>query len=135
MKQMVDKLNWSIDHNPFSKLCKMEVLEAEEGYVKGRMPLLEEYTNPYQGMHGGCLYALADTMAGLAGVTYGNYVVTVDGHLNYINAANNTEYVYCEARVRKAGKKVVLCQLDIFGDDGTCFCTGDFNFFRLAREI
>lgn len=48
--------------NPFSKLLEMELLEVGEGYAKGRAPLKTEYTNIYGGMHGGCSYALADTL-------------------------------------------------------------------------
>ena len=60
------KLNRLLEKNPFAQLLGMELLEVREGYAYGRMRMDEHFTNIYGGMHGGCSYALADTLAGLA---------------------------------------------------------------------
>ena len=57
------KLNRLLEKNPFAQLLGMELLEVREGYAYGRMRMDEHFTNIYGGMHGGCAYALADTLA------------------------------------------------------------------------
>lgn len=100
------KLNQLLEKNPFAQLLGMELLEVREGYAYGRMRMDENFTNIYGGMHGGCAYALADTLAGLAASTYGNYVTTIDGKMNYLEAVKNTGYVYGEAEVQRQGGRI-----------------------------
>lgn len=95
------KLNRLLEKNPFAQLLGMELLEVREGYAYGRMRMDEHFTNIYGGMHGGCAYTLADTLAGLAASTYGNYVTTIDGKMNYLEAVKDTGYVYGEAEVQR----------------------------------
>ena len=100
------KLNRLLEKNPFAQLLGMELLEVREGYAYGRMRMDEHFTNIYGGMHGGCAYALADTLAGLAASTYGNYVTTIDGKMNYLEAVKDTGYVYGEAEVQRQGGRI-----------------------------
>ena len=99
------KLNQLLEKNPFAQLLGMELLEVREGYAYGRMRMDENFTNIYGGMHGGCAYALADTLAGLAASTYGNYVTTIDGKMNYLGGQliqNSIKYA------REDGAKIVF---------------------------
>lgn len=100
------KLNQLLEKNPFAQLLGMELLEVREGYAYGRMRMDEHFTNIYGGMHGGCAYALADTLAGLAASTYGNCVTTIDGKMNYLEAVKDTGYVYGEAEVQRQGGRI-----------------------------
>ena len=134
-REYLDKL---IEVNPFSVLCKMEITEFGEDFVVGRMPCVRDYQNPYGAMHGGSLYALADTVGGISAVNNtGSFVTTLDGHLNYLRAAMNTEYIYCRSDVLRAGGRIVVTDLSIYGDDGKVFCKGDFNYYRVQpiKEI
>lgn len=121
--------------NPFSKLLEMELLEIAEGYAKGRAPLKREFTNIYGGMHGGCSYALADTLAGVAAATYGAYNTTVNGMMNYLLPIRDTEYVYCEAKAVRQGKAVGVYETVITNDDGDVLSTGTFTYYRLKETI
>lgn len=121
--------------NPFSKLLGMELLDIREGYVKGRAPLKKEYTNIYGGMHGGCSYALADTLAGVAAATYGNYTTTINGSMNYLLPVKDTEYVYCEAKVVRQGSSIGVYETTITNDAGDILCTGTFTYYRLKEKI
>ncbi len=121
--------------NPFSKLLEMELLEIAEGYAKGRVPLKREFTNVYGGMHGGCSYALADTLAGVAAATYGYYNTTVNGTMNYLLPIRDTEYVYCEARAVRQGGSVGVYETVISNDTGDILSTGSFTYYRLKERI
>lgn len=109
------KLNRLLEKNPFAQLLGMELLEVREGYAYGRMRMDEHFTNIYGGMHGGCAYALADTLAGLAASTYGNYVTTIDGKMNYLEAVKDTGYVYGEAEVQRQGGRIGVYNRETYG--------------------
>lgn len=130
---MVDrnKLNEMIEKNPFCLEMGMELLEVEEGYARGRMPLSEKSLNMYGGMHGGCSFALADSVAGICACTYGNYVTTVNSNMNYLLPVQRTEYVYGEARVIRHGKRVGVYEVKLMNDDGDVLCTGTFTYYVL----
>ncbi len=127
MKEMQDML----DQSGFIKLLNIELTELEDERAKGRMPFDGRYGNPGGTMHGGCLYSLADTIAGTLAESKGADVVTVEGSLNFLEAAADTEYVYCEAEMEKCGKSLVTVGVRITDDRGRLLDSGRFTFFRL----
>ncbi|MBP3477506.1 MAG: PaaI family thioesterase [Lachnospiraceae bacterium] len=130
-----EKVQAIIKKNPFSQLLGLELLDVSEGYAKGRIPMKKEFGNIYGGMHGGCAYALADTVAGIAAATYGNYVTTIDGKMNYLLPVKDTAYVYCEAKVVRQGGTIGVYQAQITDDGGKLLDTADFTYYRMDAEI
>ena len=133
--EVVQNTDQLIGRNPFAQLLGIQVLELREGYAYGRMRLDEHFTNIYGGMHGGCTYALADTMAGIAASTYGNYVTTIDGKMNYLDVIKDTEYVYCEVKVQRQGGTIGVYSAKIWDDSQKILVTADFTYYRTGKEI
>ncbi|MCR5273307.1 MAG: PaaI family thioesterase [Lachnospiraceae bacterium] len=132
----VEKLNEFNSKNKFAMYCKLEITDAGDDYVTGRMPFEENYQNRYGSMHGGSVYAMADTIGGLlAANVSGHFVTTVDGHMSYLAPAMDTEYVYCKAKLLRAGNKLVYTDIKIYGDDDKLFCTGNFNYYNMRGLI
>ena len=113
----------------------MELLEVREGYAYGRMRMDEHFTNIYGGMHGGCAYAFADTLAGLAASTYGNYVTTIDGKMNYLEAVKDTGYVYGEAEVQRQGGRIGVYTVKLMDENQRVLVTADFTYYRTGQAI
>lgn len=124
-----------IERNPFAQLLGMELLEVQEGYVYGRMRMDEHFSNIYGGMHGGCIYALADTFAGIAASTYGSYVTTIDGKMNYLEPVNDVSHVYCEVHAQRQGGKIGVYTATITDGAGHLFATADFTYYRMSQSI
>ncbi|MDE6984223.1 MAG: PaaI family thioesterase, partial [Lachnospiraceae bacterium] len=82
----------------FIQLLDMKITELSEGYCKGEMPLRPEILNPLGTVHGGCTFALADTIGGSAALTHGSSIVTVDSSIHYLAPACNTEKLIAEAK-------------------------------------
>ena len=116
------KLNRLLEKNPFAQLLGMELLEVREGYAYGRM-------------HGGCSYALADTLAGVAASTYGNYVTTIDGKMNYLEAVKDTGYVYGEAEVQRQGGRIGVYTVKLMDENQRVLVTADFTYYRTGKVI
>jgi len=113
----------------------MELMEVAEGFAKGQIKVESFHNNLYGGMHGGCLYALADAVSGIAAASFGHYVTTLNGSMNYLKAAKDTASVICEATAVKAGKNVIVIDARIMSEDGMLFATANFNYYVLEMEL
>ena len=98
------------------------------------MKTRKELKNIYGDLHGGCLYTVADNMAGIAASTYGYYVTTVNGSIQYLKAARNTEYIDCEAEVIKPGRSISVVSVRIRDDRKLLLNTAEFTYFNLKKR-
>ena len=98
----------------FIQLLDMRITELSEGYCKGEMPLRPEILNPLGTVHGGCTFALADTIGGSAALTHGNSVVTVDSNIHYLAPACNTEKLIAEAKEIKYGSTIAVYEVNVY---------------------
>ncbi|HOO28447.1 MAG TPA: PaaI family thioesterase [Lachnospiraceae bacterium] len=124
-----------IEENEYMRLLGLEMLQLEKGYGKGRMPYKKMLTNPYGMLHGGSLYSLADIVCGTVASMSGQYVTTVNGSMNFMQPAINTEYVYCEAKAVREGEHLVVFDVLIKADDGRILDNGSFTFFYTGRYV
>lgn len=131
----IDVLRRLLEKNPYATDMGIELIESGEGYALARVPLAKRFTNFYGGMHGGCSYSLGDTVAGLAATSFGHYVTTVDGHMNYLLPVRNTEYVYCEAECVRQGNSIGVYDVKITDDSGKLLCKGDYTYYQMQREL
>lgn len=121
--------------NPFAQYIGMELTEVKEGYAAGKIRMEKHHTNIYNGMHGGCVYSLADTIAGIAASTYGRYVTTVNSSINYLLPVIDTEYVFCESSVVRAGNRMSVFEVKLINDKQELLANASFTFFRMKQEI
>lgn len=129
------KIKKELENNGFIQLLGMEILEMKEGYARGMICMNKTHMNQYKGMHGGCIYSLADTIAGVAAISYGNMVSTIDGKMDYLEPASNTEHIYCEAKVVRQGKKVAVYETFVTNDAGKLLAKADFTYFVMDKNI
>ena len=118
-----------LERNPFCKLLGLEVLSVSEGHVRGRIPFDARFQNMYGDYHGGALYAAADTFCGLAAITYGNYVTTIDANMQHLRAGRNTDYITYDANVIKRGRTIIVVQFSCSDDNDKLINTGTFSFY------
>ncbi|MBQ5850922.1 MAG: PaaI family thioesterase [Lachnospiraceae bacterium] len=118
-----------VENSPFGKILRIEILDVKEGYVKARMPFLPEFQNSHGDCHGGALYAFADQCGGIAAQTHGCIVTAISGNMQYMRAGRGTEYVSCEAKTVKPGKRITVEEVSVFDDKGNLLDIGNFTYF------
>ena len=84
--------------------------------------------------HGGCTFALADTIGGCAALTHGGSVVTVDSSIHYLTPACNTEKLIAEAKEIKYGSKIAVYEVNIYKNDGTIVATSTQSYFIVSNN-
>lgn len=118
----------------FSDFLTMEVVEYREGYCRSKCTIKQEYLNPLKSVHGGYLFTVADTTAGMASIIIGgkSTVTTIESNMRFLNAALNCDTLYAEATVLKSGKRIVYTEAVVKGEDGTVFAKGSYTFARIV---
>lgn len=135
-KQKLEQImRQTIADNMYMQFLGIELLVLEEGYAKGRMKYNKNICNPYDMVHGGGLYSFADTIAGTAACMAGRYVTTVSGTMNFLIPAENTEYVYCEARALRQGNHMAVFEVRITNDEDTLIDSGEFTFYMMDKLV
>ena len=134
---MTNNYSMSVEHvirntlaeNPYVQFLGIEIMDLRADYGLAKMKYKKELTNPYDTLHGGSLYSLADIIAGATACMCGHYVTTISGTLNFLLPAGRTEYVFCEAVQLRQGKHLSVFEVKIKNDKGDIIDSGEFTFF------
>lgn len=105
------------------------VLSARpDGTAEGVLDVTERSHNPHHTVHGGCLYTLADTVAGSAvAAACSTPCVTANSSMEFLRPATGSK-VFCSARPKKLGRFLNVVQVELTGDNGKVVATGTFTF-------
>lgn len=99
----------------------IEYLEAEEGYVKARMPVNHKTLQPMGILHGGASIALAETVGGLGSALFVDpekYEIRGSSlTANHIGTATDG-FVYAEARILHKGRMTHVWDIEIKTEEG-----------------
>ncbi len=133
--QIEKKMRQVVAQNPYMRYLGVELLELREGYGLARMKYDDALLNPYGMLHGGSLYSLSDIVAGTVACMSGFFVTTVSGNMNFLLPADNTEYVYCEAKNLRQGKHLAVFDVKIKNDKGQLLDSGEFTFFVTDQAV
>ena len=109
------------------------VRQLELGKAEAQLTMCDNHRNPHGKLHGGAYYTLADCAGGTACRTDGRKYVTLDGTIHFIRAAEQG-VVTASAEVVHHGRTTSLVQIEIKGEDGTLYATGDFTFFCISAS-
>ena len=89
------------------------VTEMGPGYAVGEITLTEFHANPIGTIHGGVLFAIADTIGGAATPAGGSWVTTVNGDIHFLNAANIGDKLIVESKAVKLGHQLAVVDIMI----------------------
>ena len=122
------------DPERFNGRCGVLVTDVGAGWAKGEIengPLTQSVLG---GIHGGALATLADTVAAVAVASLGGASVTVHSTLEYLKWAKPGP-VTCEAKVRKAGKSISVCEVSLRDSGGEEIAFGIFSFHMTGEAL
>ncbi|MCP1103612.1 acyl-CoA thioesterase [Aequitasia blattaphilus] len=128
-KELAEKRNSDI---PFAQDLGIKITDISEGSAKGEMEIQERHFNYVQSVHGGCLFSLADTIAGSAVASFGKRITTVSADMNYFAPMMGTGTLYAEAKVIKGGKTISVSEVNLYDQGRKHLAKGTFTFFTLS---
>jgi uncharacterized protein (TIGR00369 family) len=105
------------------RLLGIRIVERTDEVVIVEMPVSEELLNLQRTVHGGALATLVDNAGGMAaGMLAGARASTVDLHIRYLAPATGS-VVRAEARVLRAGRRLVVTEVRVTDDTGAFVAT------------
>lgn len=112
----------------------IEITEYSKGHCSGRIKIEEHHKNLHGTVHGGCVFSLADTVAGYTAMTNGSIITTLNASINYLHPVINTQYLYCTGETVKEGKTVTVIRTVLTNDSGTVVGDASFSCFNLGQR-
>ncbi|MCD8020100.1 MAG: PaaI family thioesterase [Clostridiales bacterium] len=119
---------------PFAKEFDYRLEEMHRGRLCCKVYAGGHLRNLYGNIHGGALYTIADTIAGIVVDTCGYLGTTVQGEIQYLKAAKDTSYVICEAETVKEGKNIFVISARIYDERGLLLDTATFTYFVVREQ-
>ena len=99
-----------------------------DGTAEGVLNVTKTSHNPHGTVHGGCLYTLADTVAGCAVAASGaKPCVTANSSMEFLRPATGSK-IFCSARPKKLGRTLNVMTVELTGENGKIVATGTFTF-------
>ena len=114
-----------------NKLLGMELVYAQKGKCEIKLKLNNEHYNPAGMVHGGCLFAIADSAGANAAIAYGEKVVTATSDIKYLRPVINAKYLRAVANEIKHGKNICVYEVDILTDSGSEIAKVGLTYFVL----
>lgn len=121
--------------NSFASYIGIEITDISLGSAQGEIVLEEHHGNPIGSIHGGCLFALADSVGGAAAVSRRRPVTTLNSSISYVTAAIGKKKLVGRATEIKAGRKTCVYRVDIFDENDKLLVTSTMTYFYLPGEL
>lgn len=124
------------DINGFIGNNNYNVIKVEEGYCELEGIISETSYNNMNIVHGGYIFGLADTAAGIAALSsvFGSDVniVTVDASINYFKPAKG-EKLIAKAKTIKPGKTISVIEVEIYNDKNDMVAKSSMTFYYITK--
>ena len=131
---MTDLTNYAKDvlkkQKGFIVANNYEVLKVEENYCELEGKLTETSVNHIGIAHGGYIFGLADTAAGIAAMTDGSTAVTIDSSIQYFKPGKGTK-LKAIAQMLKHGKSVGFFEVVIYDENNSQIAKANINYFYM----
>jgi acyl-CoA thioesterase len=109
-----------------------EVIKVEKNYCELDGIITQSSLNNLGIAHGGYIFGLADTAAGIAAMTNGGNVVTVDSNINYIKPAKG-ERITAKATAIKIGKVINVFDVQITDEKEEVIAKATITFYNVEK--
>ena len=123
------------NHYGFTREMGMKVTEVSDGYARVEMDIDKRSGNPIGSVHGGVIFALADTAGGVAATTKGSYVTTVTGNINYLNPALTVKRLIATTREVKVGKNILVYDVSVRDENEKIIAEARMTFYSLHKKV
>ena len=132
----IDKIN-NFNSKTMVGHIGIEILEANNEYVLGRMPVDKRTIQPYGLLHGGASVAFAESLGSYAGSLHVNWekeaVVGIEINANHLKSVRSG-YVFGKATPIKIGKKIHVWNIEITNENEDLICISRLTLAIINHE-
>lgn len=103
----------------YTELLGIRLLDYSPGYAKASMRVSDKLSSLYGRLHGGAILSFADDTIGKAVFTaVRKAIIAVEIKMNFLRVPKMGEEITAEARVIHAGKRLVVGEAEVRGEEG-----------------
>lgn len=118
--------------NGFIKNNNYKVLKVEENYCEMEGLITDTSMNPFGLAHGGYIFGLADTAAGIAAMTDEKTALTVNSSIEYLKAAKGKKLLAI-AKALKKGKNIAVIEVSIYDEENNLIAKASVTYFYITQ--
>lgn len=129
-------LDWMKTKNPFWALLGMELLEIKKGWAVVRLPVENKLTNAIGLVHGGAIFAAADSAVGMAlvGMTGRDQnISTLEMKINYMKPVREGA-IMAEARIIHRGRQTAVGDVEVRDEERNLVSKGLATYAIFKRN-
>ncbi len=113
----------------------IQITDLEQGWARAEMSYQDSQVNPNGTVHGGLIFALADSVAGTAACTRGSMVTTSSASIYFLHKAYKPKKLIAEATELKAGRNLMIYDVKVKTDQGKVVAKATMEYFNLRTPI
>lgn len=123
-KKYMESVGGFIQKNHYS------LVDVKKDFCIMEATITEDSLNPYGMVHGGFLFGLADTAAGVAARSSGKKAVTLSSHIEYLHACGGSK-IKAVVEAVKVGKKVSVYEVFLYDDKEVLVAKATVDYFYI----
>lgn len=116
----------------FIKNNNYQIIDINENLCKIEGIITETSLNPFGIAHGGYIFGLVDTTAGLLANLFGN-AVTTNSSINYLNKGKGKKLI-AEAKILKKGKDIATCECSVYDEENKIIAKAILEYFYIKNS-
>ncbi|HEM4056485.1 TPA: PaaI family thioesterase [Streptococcus suis] len=127
------KVLGKLNLQPITVLDDYQATMLNEKEVLLTTKVTEKSLNPYGMAHGGFLFTLADSVAGLTTVARGAYSVTLQSNIHYMKAAKLGDTLSVIGSCTHDGSRTKVVEVKIENQDKQLLASASFTMFVTGK--
>ncbi|HEM2741340.1 TPA: PaaI family thioesterase [Streptococcus suis] len=127
------KVLGKLNLQPITVLDDYQATMLNEKEVLLTTKVTEKSLNPYGMAHGGFLFTLADSVAGLTTVASGSYSVTLQSNIHYMKAAKLGDTLSVIGSCTHDGSRTKVVEVKIENQDKQLLASASFTMFVTGK--
>jgi len=135
MPQPAEILQHMLANDKFSKWLGLEIIDFRLGYCKLKFVVTGDMLNGFDIVHGGVLFAAADSAFAFACNSQGVLSVALDVTISFVKPARAGNTIVVEAREVSTGNKVSFYDVSILDTEGKILAIFKGTAFRTDRDV
>lgn len=113
----------------------IKITKVREGYAEGEIEITGKHLNMSKGIHGGCIFSLADSVAGSAVWSRGNKATTSNSNISFLRPTFGVKKLTAKAKEVKYGKNLLVYDVDVEDEKGTLVAKATVTYFNLGKKL
>lgn len=123
-----------LSNDAFSNWMGIGILEADENYCLISMKVKEEMINGLKTVHGGVIFALADSALAFSSNTKGEVAVALNCYINFMKAVRLGDVLVSESRLLNETRKTAVYEISVKNQTEELMASFRGTVYKLGKK-